>query len=133
MKKVEINEKVQYWLDLAAEDLIIADTMLKNKHYLYVGFMCHQIIEKSLKAVVMQEINEIPPKIHQLVKLAQKARVHVKMTEDQRELLRELNPLNIEARYPEYKSQIAQKLTEEYCAKLIKETEELLCWIKKQL
>ncbi|MDR3263217.1 MAG: HEPN domain-containing protein [Clostridiales bacterium] len=45
----------------------------------------------------------------------------------------ELNPLNIEARYPEYKEQIAKTLTPERCKAIIAKTEELLCWIKKQL
>ena len=41
--------------------------------------------------------------------------------------------MNIEARYPEYKDQIAAGLTYDICVKTLTETEELLCWIKKQL
>jgi len=42
-------------------------------------------------------------------------------------------PLQIEARYPEYKDRIAQTLSKEICKKLVSETEDLLCWVKKQL
>ena len=128
-----MNKKVAYWFDLANDDLSVAKTMLDNKHYLHVGFMCHLTIEKALKAAVVQATGEIPPKTHQLVKLAQIAQIHEGMTKEQQELLRELNPLNIEARYPEYKEAIAQKLNKAKCAQLINQTEELLCWIKKQL
>ena len=127
------GEKVQYWLDLASTDLGAAQAMLKSKYYLHVGFMCHLTIEKSLKAAITHFTDEIPPKSHQLVKLATKAGLHDKMTEDQQELLRELNPLNIEGRYPEYKAGIAETLTNNKCIQLIERTEELLCWIEQQL
>jgi hypothetical protein len=39
----------------------------------------------------------------------------------------------IEARYPEYKDEIAAGLTNEICEEFIKGTEEMLCWIKEQL
>ena len=55
------------------------------------------------------------------------------MSEEQRELLRELNPLNIEGRYPQHKEGIAKTLNNDKCVKLIAGTEELLCWIKQQL
>ena len=127
------NEKVKYWLDLATTDLGAAKAMLKSKYYLHVGFMCHLTIEKSLKAAITHFTDEIPPKIHQLVKLATKANLHEKMSEEQRELLRELNPLNIEGRYPEYKEGMAQTLNNDKCVQLIERTEDLLCWIKQQL
>ncbi|WP_300685615.1 HEPN domain-containing protein [Acutalibacter sp. 1XD8-36] len=48
-----INEfaKAAYWLDCADYDLQMAKAMLETKRFLYVGFMCHQTIEKGLKAV----------------------------------------------------------------------------------
>ena len=127
------SEKVQYWVDLATTDLGAAKAMLKSKYYLHVGFMCHLTAEKSLKAAITHFTSEIPPKVHQLVKLATRAGLHDKMTEDQQELLRELNPLNIEGRYPEYKAGIAKTLTNDKCIQLIERTEDLLCWIKQQL
>ena len=46
--------------------------MLYGGRYLYVGFMCQQTIEKALKAVITGycEEGEVPPKIHDLGKLA---------------------------------------------------------------
>ena len=55
---MDIEEKVQYWLDLTDYDLSAAKSLLKSKHYLYVGFMCHQVIEKSLKAPEIYLIGE---------------------------------------------------------------------------
>lgn len=129
------NKRVDYWLDLANYDIDTARGMLKIKKYLYVGFMCHQAIEKALKAVIARDCDEgeIPPKIHNLLKLAEKAKLLVAMSEEQKDIIRQLNPLNLEARYPEYKAQISASMTDERCKEVIKETEGLLCWIKQRL
>ena len=47
---MDIQGKIQYWLDMAGYDLDTAKAMLSTGRYLYVGFMCHQAVEKSLKA-----------------------------------------------------------------------------------
>jgi len=58
-----------YWVDIANYDLETAEAMLKSKRYLYVGFMCHQAIEKMLKAIYSYKIQEMPPRIHNLARL----------------------------------------------------------------
>ena len=126
-------DKVEYWLDLAAEDASVADLLLDGKKYLHTGFFCHLIAEKALKAMVASVTSEIPPKTHDLAKLAELAGVFDDLTEQQMNLLKDLNPLNIEARYPDYKAGIASILTAEKTTKLFKETEDFLCWIKQKL
>lgn len=44
------EEKVHYWLDIAAYDIETAEAMYQTGRWLYVAFMCHQVIEKTLKA-----------------------------------------------------------------------------------
>lgn len=44
------KERADKWLDIVAEDLSVAEDLYKTGHWLYVGFMCHQVIEKTLKA-----------------------------------------------------------------------------------
>lgn len=43
-------DKFKYWIDIANEDLDVAEDLFKAKRWLYVAFMCHQSIEKTLKA-----------------------------------------------------------------------------------
>jgi len=132
---MSVNARIQYWVELADYDLETAKTMLTGKRYLYVGFMCHQVIEKSLKAVIAKGCanDEIPPKIHHLLKLADRAGLYHKMSEKQQAFIKELNPLNIEVRYPAYKEALSAGLTAEICEEFLAGTEELLCWIKEQL
>jgi HEPN domain-containing protein len=128
-----MQNKVEYWLDLCDYDLETAKAMQKTDRYLYVGFMCHQVAEKALKAVVSEQTGEIPPKIHDLQRLAMLCDILDSLSDKRKELLKELMPLQIEARYPEYKEKISQTLNKEYCVKLIERTEEFLCWIKQRL
>jgi len=106
--------------------------MLRTGRYLYVGFMCHQTIEKALKAVIAGN-DSFPPKIHGLMKLAQLSDIFDIMDDDQKDLLDTLDPLNIAARYPEQKEKLAEILTSERCEAILAETEGLLCWIKQRL
>jgi len=71
-----MNESVKYWLDIADYDIETARVMLKGGRYLYVGFMCHQVIEKALKSVIARDCadGEIPPTIHHLLKSLQERR-----------------------------------------------------------
>jgi len=128
-------ERVEYWLDLADYDIETAKAMLQTKRFMYVGFMCHQTIEKAIKAIIARDCadDEIPPKIHDLSKLAIRANIIDDMSEEQQDFIEELNPLNIEARYPEYKEQIIKDLSLELCTSIIAETEVMLCWIKELL
>ena len=56
-----------------------------------------------------------------------------KMTDEQKIFIEYLNPLNIEARYPEYKKRLLEILTREKCEDILAGTEALVCWRKEQL
>ena len=126
-------DKVEYWLNSCDEDVKVAKSMLEKKHYLWAGFLCHLVAEKALKAVVANNTSEIPRKIHKLKKIAEDGGIFGDLSEKQLELLDELDPLQIEARYPEYKNQIASTLTAEKTLRLYNETRDFLCWIKQRL
>lgn len=102
-KKSIMNENATYWIELSDYDFETAKAMLNTKRYLYVGFMCHQVIEKILKAYWSIVIDEPPLKIHSLSRLAEKTGLDKLMTIEQLDFIDELEPLNIEARYPSTK------------------------------
>lgn len=126
-------DKVKYWLDLCCDDLATAKVLFEKERLLHMGFFCHLIAEKALKAVISNKTNAIPPKIHDLQRLARLGGIFEKLSIKQFNLIDRLTPLQIEARYPEHKEKIAKFLTKEYCQKLLIDTEEFLCWIKKLL
>ncbi len=128
-----MEDKVKYWVDLAEYDIGTAEAMLIAKRYLYVGFMCHQAVEKILKGYFYFVKHETPPYIHKLVLLAEKSSLLDSLTEEQRSLLEALQPLNIEARYPAYKERLFEMLTHEKCEQILTQSKEFTQWVKKQL
>ena len=129
-----MNEKILYWTELAEYDLVTAQAMLTAGRYLYVGFMCHQSIEKILKAAIVSAIpDETPPHIHNLRVLAKSAQLLEEMSSEQKTVLSMLMPMNIEARYPESKEALLVSLDLARCTQIIKETEGLFVWIKTML
>ena len=128
-----MNNKVTYWIEMSDYDFETAKAMLITRRYLYVGFMCHQVIEKMLKAYWSNVLEEPPLKIHSLSRLSEKSGLDKDMSEEQLNFIDELEPLNIEARYPSYKERLMKSLTDERCKKLIEQTEKLKLWIKNKL
>ncbi len=126
-------DKAAYWFDSAEYDLQTAHTMLETRRLLYVGFMCHQTIEKAIKGVlVSRKPEEELPYIHKLRRLANLSGISKEMSEVQLSLLDILSPLNVEARYPLQKSRLLESLTVGRCEKMIQETEALYLWLKKK-
>ena len=54
------EEKVQYWLDVTAEDLDLGEFLCQSGRWLYAAFMCHQVIEKMLKAYWTATRDDVP-------------------------------------------------------------------------
>ena len=127
------QDKVKYWVELADYDFETVQAMFETKRFLYVGFMCHQVIEKMLKAYWSNVLEEPALKIHSLSRLAEKSGLDKDMSEKQTDFIDSLEPLNIEARYPSYKDRLMNTLTEDRCRELIKQTDKLRLWIKNRL
>jgi HEPN domain-containing protein len=122
-----------YWLELARYDVRAAKAMLKANQRLYVGFLCHLVIEKTLKAYWTRAKGTTPPFTHDLSLLAERTGILERMDERAMTVVDFLEPMYIEGRYPTEKSRLLRKLTAAKCAWLMKETEWLYRWIRKQL
>ena len=127
------EERIEYWVKISDEDLNVAKTMLENHHRLYTGFMCHQVIEKIIKAGYTKLKNETPPYTHSLFRLAELAGIFDLFSDEQKAFLSTINPLNIEARYPDYKERIARSLTDDRCKQIFEQTGQLQQWIKEKI
>ena len=126
-------DKVAYWLDIAGYDLDTAETLYNGGRWLYVAFMCHQAIEKTLKAYWCGTQTSDPPYTHSHKRLADGCGLYSQMSEQQKDFLNTITNYNIEARYPEDKDALSRTLTMEACRELIDETKQLQLWIKEKL
>jgi HEPN domain-containing protein len=132
-RDMDIEEKINYWIEIAEYDLGTADAMLQTKRFLYVGFMCHQAIEKILKGYYVLAHEKTPPYIHNLSVLSEESKIYDEFTDEQKDFIDSLSPLNVKARYPAYKKKIMDTLDETKCKNILINTKELYQWIKKKL
>lgn len=128
-----MDDRIKYWIELSAYDYETAKSMLNTGRYLYVGFMCHQSVEKILKAYWQMVKLQLPPKTHNLLYLVSKTELKSLLSESQLDFIDELDPLNIASRYPENNFEFAQRLNHRDCEILYVKTGELLEWIKQKL
>ena len=127
------TDKVAYWIDIADYDLETAEAMYQTGRRLYVAFMCHQVIEKMLKAYWCGTQPDDPPYTHNHMRLAEGCGLYMLMDDEQRDFLDAITNYNIECRYPEDKQVLARTLTNQFCRKMIDETKQLTQWIKERL
>ena len=127
------TDKVAYWLDIADYDLDTAEAMCQTGRWLYVAFMCHQVIEKTLKAYWCGTQPDDPPYTHNHKRLADGSGLYGLMTEEKKDFLNTITNYNIQARYPEDKDDLYNTLTPQACKEMIDETKLMTKWIKERL
>lgn len=126
------EEHINYWLESAEHDLETSDTLFEANKYDWSLFIGHLVLEKILKAVfVKNNENKIPPKVHNLVRLAELSLIEI--DEERKILLDKINDFNIEVRYPEYKNELYKTCTKEFAEENRNHIKELYQWIKSQL
>ncbi|MDD2716938.1 MAG: HEPN domain-containing protein [Candidatus Wallbacteria bacterium] len=130
---MEIKEKVNYWLAIAEYDFETAKAMYISGRYLYVGFMCHQVLEKALKAHYWIVLKKEPPYTHKLEVLVAAVNLTPSLSETQNRLIDKLTPLNIQIRYPKNMELMMSSIDRDVSEKLINETEIFFQWIKQQI
>ena len=128
-----VNDKVAYWTDIADYDIETAESLFKTKRWLYVAFMCHQAIEKTLKAYWCGTREDDPPYTHNHMRLAEGCGLYDRMSDEQKDFLDKVTNFNIEARYPEDKDALYRRLSKQACRQMIDETKQLMQWIIEEL
>jgi HEPN domain-containing protein len=127
------GRQAAHWIDLAEYDLETARLMLRGRRYLYVGFMCHQAIEKALKAYIAEKTGTQPEFTHNLGRLLRTSDLTSEMPVSMLDTVDVLGPLNVEARYPTDKERLLRSMSKNRSASILQKTEELFEWIKTKL
>lgn len=76
-------------------------------------------------------MNEIPPKIHKLDRIAELG--GLQLSEEQEELLKIVNEFNLEARYPDYKKKFKDICTKDFAENYLTQIKQLHIWIQDQI
>ena len=125
---VDFPKQIEYWSKSSDEDFAAAQSLLEKGHLRHSLFFAHLALEKMLKAHVTRQTRDIPPRIHNLVRLAGMA--DLSLEPDQLEFLREFNLYQLEGRYPDTKP---ESIDLGLSRKEIQRAGEILIWLKRQL
>ncbi len=93
-----IPKQIEYWVRTADEDFEVGSNLIKAGKTRHGLFFVHLAMEKMLKACVCKNQSKTPPKIHNLLSLADGA--GIELDDEQKNLLTEVNQFNLEGRYP---------------------------------
>ncbi|MFH1244130.1 MAG: HEPN domain-containing protein [bacterium] len=121
---------IKYWLESAKNDQETAEDLFRAKKYTWSLFIWQLVVEKQLKARLVENFDDSAPTIHDLYKLAKK--LGLKLSVDQIKNLKEITKFNINARYEDYKHTFYKQATRSFTIRWIKIIKDFLLWLKKQ-
>ncbi len=107
------KERIKNWQDESKADLESAIAYINRKRFIHGLFLCHLVIEKSLKAIIVNQNGGITPKSHDINSLAKKAEVD--FTNSESKFIDTLINYKIQGRYPDDSASIPSKsISEDY-------------------
>lgn len=121
------DEIVAYWFNSAEQDYHTMINLYQSKDYHWSLFMGHLVLEKLLKAIYVDRIDINVPRIHDLLRLAEKA--SLLLDENKKDQLDLITSFNIAARYPDYKQSFYKKCTKDFTEDNLIVIKELRKWL----
>ena len=130
MKDLIKSKQIEYWLDSAKHDLDVSETLFQSGKYDWCLFIAHLVLEKTLKAIYVKNVGKFPPRIHDLLRMANLAKVE--FNEDTSEFLDAVNTFNLSTRYPDEKLRFYKLCTQEFTQKHFQRIKEIYtCLLRK--
>lgn len=96
---VDVPKQIDYWRKSGDEDFAASESLLEKGHLRHSLFFAHLAIEKMLKAHVTRQTKDVPPRIHNLIRLAEMA--GLSLDPEQASFLRRFDMYQLEGRYPD--------------------------------
>jgi|WetSurMetagenome_2_1015567.scaffolds.fasta_scaffold266145_2 HEPN domain-containing protein len=122
------EEHIKYWRESAQHDLDSAESIFDTGRYDWCLYVAHLSLEKLLKAIfVDKNDNAMPPKLHNLVRLAELSKVELDDT--QKFLLDKINDFNIQTRYPDYKLEFYKQCDSKFAAEYLSKIKGIYKWL----
>jgi HEPN domain-containing protein len=126
------SDHINYWRQLAAEDMDTAQYNLQGGKHVPALFFWHLTLEKLLKALwVKNNIPDTPPFTHDLQKLM--AGTSLECDADCYDYLNVVNAWNLEARYPEYTRTLRRIADKTYMAQHEQRIKKFYEWLLSAL
>lgn len=122
---IDIQKQVSYWQNGALDDLVSAKILISNNRLLHGLFLCHLVVEKSIKAIVVRTMNEIAPRSHNLLFLSEMAKLDFE--DDDEIFLGILMKYQLQGRYPDYNPILPDN---NKVLEYLNQTEKIMTWLQ---
>jgi len=129
-EKALASRKSQEWFDQADYDMETAEYMFGGGRNFYAVFMCHLSLEKALKALYTQNLNEEPPRTHNLIFLVEK--IGLKPPANLFDAIFSLNRASVPTRYPDDLKRMLKDYGHEKTEEILDKSKEILKWLSEQ-
>ena len=124
---IDIQKQITHWRDGAIEDWQVSLDLANLNRTRHSLFFAHLSLEKTLKAHICKTTNNLAPRIHSLLRLAEKAELD--LSSDQMSFLARFDRYQIEGRYPDMLPPAPDRETMQQELNKVKE---LLQWLNAQ-
>ena len=122
---------IKYWIDSSNRDFKTMNNLFEKKDYHWALFLGHLVIEKLLKAYYIKIVDNNPPLIHNLLRLAEKSQLQ--LSQEQKDFLVSVTTFNIRARYDDQKLDFYKTCTKKFTTEWINSIKDFRKWIRKLL
>ena len=125
-------EHIEYWKVSSEKDLPTVELLFDKGHYPQALFFGHLVLEKILKAHWVKDNDDnIPPKTHNLTKLAEQT--NLVLGSDDLQFLGKMNVYQLEGRYHDYIFSLYKTTKQERSVELLIQVKNLQLWLTNQL
>lgn len=125
---VDIGKQTAYWRAGAMEDWEVAGELLNLGRTRHGLFFAHLALEKLLKAHLCRSLNDLAPRLHTLLRLAELT--DLIFAEEHLHFLARFDRYQIEGRYPDL---LPEAPSMELARAEMQQAQEVVVWLKQQL
>jgi HEPN domain-containing protein len=125
---IDISKQIDYWRAGAVEDWQAAVDLVNAGHTRHGLFFVHLALEKLLKAHVCRATRDLAPRLHTLLRLAERA--GLPLSEEQRVFLARFDRYQLEGRYPD---RLPSRVDVQTARTELRQAQEVFEWLSRQL
>jgi HEPN domain-containing protein len=125
------DEKYQYWLTYAENDMDTAEAMFSSGRWLYVLVTCQQALEKLVKGLYLFYIDDNIPRIHDINAVINRFadKLPESIGDARSDLFENLSKYYLRSRYPDYANKLSPLATRETAKDILEKTKEAYQWL----
>ena len=125
---MDVQQHTEYWLNGSQDDIEAAVVLMEKRKARQSLFFAHLSVEKALKAHVSKTTQAVPPRTHDLLRLAELA--GISLPGPRRSFLARLQRYCMEGRYPDLPTETPEW---DEARTELDEARETRTWLVKQL